>query len=58
MKLLNDLFSTDYGLMSIIGIGFMICMAAFFLVKMNEPPQPNPAAKALQGGGQNLPHPR
>ena len=27
MKLLNDLFSTDYGLMSIIGIGFMICMA-------------------------------
>lgn len=29
MKLLNDLFSTDYGLMSIIGIGFMICMAAF-----------------------------
>ena len=30
MKLLNDLFSTDYGLMSIIGIGFMLCMAAFF----------------------------
>ena len=26
MKLLNDLFSTDYGLMSIIGIGFMLCM--------------------------------
>jgi hypothetical protein len=50
MKLLNDLFSTDYGLMSIIGIGFMLCMAAFFLrmflVKMNEPPMPNPAARA------------
>ena len=48
--------------MSIIGIGFMICMAAFFvrmfLVRMNEPPQPNPAAKALKGGSQNLPHPR
>ena len=61
MKLLNDLFSTDYGLMSIIGIGFMICMAAFFvrmfLGKMNEPPQPKPAAKALKGGSQNLPHP-
>lgn len=27
-----------------------------FLVKMNEPPQPNPATKALKGGGQNLPH--
>ena len=47
MKLLNDLFSTDYGLMSIIGIGFMLCMAAFFVrmfvVKMNEPPAPYPA---------------
>lgn len=53
MKLLNDLFSTDYGLMSIIGIGFMLCMAAFFLrmflVKMNEPPAPNPAGRAGAG---------
>ena len=60
--LFASFFSTDYGLMSIIGIGFMLCMAAFFLrmflVKMNEPPQPNPAAKALKGGSQNLPHPR
>lgn len=31
MKLLSDLFSTDYGLMSIIGIGFMLCMGAFFV---------------------------
>jgi len=31
MKLMTDLFSTDYGLMSIIGIGFMICMGVFFL---------------------------
>ncbi len=48
MKLLNDLSSRDYGLRSIIGIGFMICVAAFlvrmFLREMNEPPQPNPAA--------------
>ena len=45
MKALTDLFSTDYGLMSIIGIGFMICMAAFFVVvvrrKMNEVPGPD-----------------
>lgn len=31
MKLLQDLFSTDYGLMSISGIFFMICMGVFFL---------------------------
>ena len=31
MKALTDLFSTDYGLMSIIGIVFMICMGVFFL---------------------------
>ncbi|MEO8170256.1 MAG: DUF3149 domain-containing protein [Oxalobacteraceae bacterium] len=31
MKLLTDLFSTDYGLMSIIGIFFMIGMGVFFV---------------------------
>lgn len=31
MKALTDLFSTDYGLMSVIGILFMICMGIFFL---------------------------
>jgi len=31
MKLLSDLFSTDYGLMSISGIAFMLCMGAFFI---------------------------
>ncbi len=59
MKLLSDLFSTDYGLMSIIGIGFMLCMAAFFvrmfLVKMNEPPTPNPATAGRVGDGKGLP---
>ncbi len=40
MKLLTDLFSTDYGLMSIIGIAFMMGMGVFFIRlftrKMNE----------------------
>jgi hypothetical protein len=31
MKLLHDLLFTDYGLMSFIGIVFMIGMGAFFL---------------------------
>ena len=42
MKLWQDLFGTDYGLMSIVGIAFMICMAIwfvrFFLRKINERP--------------------
>lgn len=40
MKLLTDLFSTDYGLMSISGIVFMLGMGVFFYrfftKKMNE----------------------
>jgi hypothetical protein len=40
MKMLTDLFSTDYGLMSIAVIVFMMGMAvwfgAFFRRKMNE----------------------
>jgi hypothetical protein len=40
MKLLSDLFSTDYGLMSISGIIFMLGMGVFFIRlftrKMNE----------------------
>lgn len=31
MKALSDLFSTDYGLMSVVGIAFMIGMGAWFL---------------------------
>lgn len=31
MKLVQDLFFTDYGLMSLIGILFMIGMAVFFI---------------------------
>lgn len=40
MKLLTDLFTTDYGIMSISGIAFMLGMAVFFIWyfnhKMNE----------------------
>lgn len=40
MKLLKDLFSTDYGLMSVVVIVFTLGMAAwfraFFKRKMNE----------------------
>ena len=31
MKLWIDLFSTDYGLMSLIAIVLILCMAGFFL---------------------------
>lgn len=41
MKLIHDLFSTDYGIMSISGIIFMLGMGVFFYWfftnKMNEP---------------------
>lgn len=40
MKALTDLFTTDYGLMSVAGITFMLCMAVwfrlFFKRKMDE----------------------
>lgn len=40
MKLLTDLFSTDYGLMSVAVLAFIVVMAvwfgAFFRRKMNE----------------------
>ena len=31
MKLLTDLFSTDYGIMTVVGISFMLGMGVFFL---------------------------
>ena len=44
MKALTDLFSTDYGLMSITGIGIMLLGLAYFIYfvrrKMNEDPGP------------------
>ena len=40
MKLMHDLFTTDYGIMSISGIAFMLGMGVFFVrffkKKMNE----------------------
>lgn len=36
MKLFQDLFGTDYGLMSIIGIIFMICMSIWFIFFFNR----------------------
>lgn len=40
MKALSDLFSTDYGLMSVAGIAFMIGMGVwfyrYFMRKMDE----------------------
>lgn len=31
MHALNDLFTTDYGIMSAVGITFTLCMMAFFV---------------------------
>ena len=43
MKMLTDLLTTDYGLMSLAGIVFMLGMAVwfrlFFIRKMNEDEQ-------------------
>lgn len=40
MKALSDLFSTDYGLMSVAGLGFILFMGAWFIAffkrKMDE----------------------
>lgn len=49
MKLLSDLFTTDYGLMSIIGIIMMVVgtvgSAIVIQRKMNEEPSPPPGSK-------------
>ncbi len=36
MKALHDLFSTDYGLMSVAGIVFMLGMGVFFVRYFNR----------------------
>ena len=45
--------------MSIIGIGFMLCMAGFFLRmflgKMDAPQSPEPAKSVPTGSGKTLP---
>ncbi|MBF5006473.1 DUF3149 domain-containing protein [Diaphorobacter caeni] len=43
MKALSDLFSTDYGLMSVVGLGFIVCMAGFFTgLFLRKPPEAKP----------------
>ena len=55
MKLLTDLFSTDYGLMSIIGIFFMLGMMVFFirlfLGKMEESASNSTSGQAARPPG-------
>jgi hypothetical protein len=36
MKMLTDLFTTDYGLMTVVGISFMLGMGAWFWFFSNE----------------------
>lgn len=51
MKLLTDLFSTDYGLMSIGGIFFMLCMAVFFIRLFLGKMKTSAAVQPPQGRG-------
>ena len=46
MKAIADLFSTDYGLMSIAGIAFMIGMGVFFLRYFKQHMDADAAAEA------------
>lgn len=50
MKLLTDLFSTDYGLMSISGIVFMLGMGVFFLRYFKRKIAEDTAAAAAANG--------
>ncbi len=43
MKLMNDLFFTDYGLMSIIGIAMMVAGSAIALVVLRRKMRQDPA---------------
>lgn len=47
MKLFHDLFFTDYGLMSFIGIMFMLGMGVFFCVYFYRVVHPNPKQKCI-----------
>jgi hypothetical protein len=49
MKAITDLFSTDYGLMSIGGIAFMIGMGVFFLRYFKKHIDADAAAAARRG---------
>ncbi len=47
MKALSDLFSTDYGLMSVAGIAFMICMGVWFVAFFNRKMKEDAKASGL-----------
>ncbi len=49
MKAIADLFSTDYGLMSIAGIVFMLGMGVFFLRYFKKHMDEDAAAAAKAG---------
>jgi hypothetical protein len=59
MKLLTDLFSTDYGLMGINGIAFMRCRwsssFACFWARSTKVPQPAHPCKQGQAPGHSAP---
>ena len=48
MKLLNDLFSTDYGLMSIIGIAMMVVASVAFVVVLERKIEADPGPSDKQ----------
>ena len=50
MKLLTDLFTTDYGLMSISGIIFMLAMMVFFYRYFTRKMREDGQAAALAAG--------
>lgn len=60
MKLLTDLFSTDYGLMGINGIAFMRCMMVFlirlFLGKIDESAAARTSVQTGPGTRPQRPH--
>lgn len=49
MKAIADLFSTDYGLFSIAGIAFMICMAIWFYRFFSRKMEESERAERKQG---------
>jgi len=49
MKLVSDLFGTDYGLMSITGIAFMLGMGVFFVRYFKRKMEEDGAAAAKAG---------
>lgn len=47
VQLFKDLFTTDVGLFTVIGLGFILCMGGYFvwLFTRNDAPPPAPAKR-------------